>query len=184
MSKQITLIFATVFLLATSAYSQTKLLRFPDIRGDRVVFTELQLTGYAPITNGKFAFYGRTGGLNADQWLDNIQIQAIKSVAPLRIVTEPSDALLFPGWNVSNLASRPGYPEIVVPIGMTGGGGGGGTNNPYPPGFDLKPAPYSAAFVVARVTDHTQRELGDEDRQDATETQREELLHAGPAREC
>ena len=27
------------------------------------------------------------------------------------------DALLFPGWNISNLASRPGYPEIVVPIG-------------------------------------------------------------------
>ena len=35
------------------------------------------------------------------------------------------DALMFPGWAISNLASRPGYPEIVVPIGMTGGGGGG-----------------------------------------------------------
>ena len=28
------------------------------------------------------------------------------------------DALMFPGWTISNLASRPGYPEIVVPIGM------------------------------------------------------------------
>jgi amidase len=56
------------------------------------------------------------------------------------------DALLFPGWNVSNLAARPGYPEIVVPIGMVPAGGGGGTN-PYPPGFDPKPSPYSAAFV-------------------------------------
>ena len=36
------------------------------------------------------------------------------------------DALMFPGWNVSNLASRPGYPEIVVPIGRTPAGGGGG----------------------------------------------------------
>ena len=56
------------------------------------------------------------------------------------------DALLFPGWNISNLASRPGYPEIVVPIGTVPSGGGGGAN-PFPPGFDPKPSPYSAAFV-------------------------------------
>ena len=57
---------------------------------------------------------------------------------------------MFPGWAISNLASRPGYPEIVVPIGMTGGGGGGGGGaggNPFPPGFEVKPSPYSAAFV-------------------------------------
>jgi amidase len=57
------------------------------------------------------------------------------------------DALLFPGWNISNLASRPGYPEIVVPLGTVASGGGGGGTNPYPPGFDPKPSPYSAAFV-------------------------------------
>jgi amidase len=57
------------------------------------------------------------------------------------------DALLFPGWAISNLASRPGYPEIVVPIGVVAAGGGGGAASPYPPGFDLKPSPYSAAFV-------------------------------------
>jgi amidase len=53
------------------------------------------------------------------------------------------DALLFPGWNVSNLASRPGYPEIVVPIGLVPPGNTGA----YPAGFDPKPSPYSAAFV-------------------------------------
>jgi amidase len=42
------------------------------------------------------------------------------------------DALLFPGWNVSAMASRPGFPEIVVPL-----------------GFAPKPTPYSAAFVAA-----------------------------------
>ena len=62
------------------------------------------------------------------------------------------DALMFPGWAISNLASRPGYPEIVVPIGTTGGAGGGGGGgagggNPFPPGFTPKPSPYSAAFV-------------------------------------
>ena len=56
------------------------------------------------------------------------------------------DALMFPGWTISNLASRPGYPEIVVPLGVTPSGPGGGTN-PYPADFNPKPAPYSAAFV-------------------------------------
>jgi len=58
------------------------------------------------------------------------------------------DALLFPGWAISNLASRPGYPEIVVPLGVTPSGpGGGGSANPFPADFNPKPSPYSAAFV-------------------------------------
>jgi amidase len=62
------------------------------------------------------------------------------------IETHRLDALMFPGWNISNLASRPGYPEIVVPLGMVAAGAGGGAN-PFPAGFDPKPSPFSAAFV-------------------------------------
>jgi len=57
------------------------------------------------------------------------------------------DALMFPGWGISNLAARPGYPEIVVPLGMIPNAGGGPGANPFPAGFDPKPSPYSAAFV-------------------------------------
>ena len=57
------------------------------------------------------------------------------------------DALMFPGWQISNLAARPGFPEIVVPLGVIPSGGGGGGGNPYPAGFEPKPSPYSAAFV-------------------------------------
>jgi len=46
------------------------------------------------------------------------------------------DALMFPGWNVSGLASRPGYPEIVVPL-----------------GFAPKPVPFSAAFVAGACSE-------------------------------
>jgi amidase len=67
------------------------------------------------------------------------------------------DALMFPGWAISNLASRPGYPEIVVPVGVTPGGQGG--NNPYPAGFDPKPAPYSAAFVGLPCSEPTLFEI-------------------------
>jgi amidase len=52
------------------------------------------------------------------------------------------DALMFPSWTISNLASRPGYPEIVVPIGFTST-----SSDQFPAGFDPKPAPYSASFV-------------------------------------
>jgi amidase len=67
------------------------------------------------------------------------------------------DALMFPGWAISNLASRPGYPEIVVPVGVTTGGQGG--NNPYPAGFDPKPSPYSAAFVGLPCSEPTLFEI-------------------------
>jgi amidase len=60
------------------------------------------------------------------------------------------DALLFPGWNISGLASRPGFPEIVVPIGMVPAGGG---QNPFPAGFTPQPSPYSAAFVGAACSE-------------------------------
>ncbi len=59
------------------------------------------------------------------------------------------DALFFPGWNVSNLAARPGYPEIVVPIGMVAPGNAAA----FPAGFDPKPSPYSAAFVGLPCTE-------------------------------
>jgi amidase len=65
------------------------------------------------------------------------------------IETNKVDALLFPSWNVSNLASRPGYPEIVVPIGMVPSGNAAN----FPPGFDPKPSPYSAAFVGLPCTE-------------------------------
>ena len=74
------------------------------------------------------------------------------------IDTQKLDALMFPGWNISNLASRPGYPEIVVPLGTTPPGGGGG-GNPFPPGFDPKPSPYSTSFVGLPCSEGTLIEI-------------------------
>jgi amidase len=75
------------------------------------------------------------------------------------IETNRLDALMFPGWNISNLASRPGYPEIVVPLGVTAGGGGTGGANPFPSGFDPKPSPYGAAFVGLACSEPTLFEI-------------------------
>jgi amidase len=73
------------------------------------------------------------------------------------------DAILTPAANGADLAARAGYPLIVVPFGMVpnagfGGGrggaaGGGGNPNPYPPGFDPKPAPFGVGFTGAACSE-------------------------------
>ncbi len=64
---------------------------------NQLLFNAVPLPNYTPISNGKVGFYGRTGGLNENIWLDNVVIQAAKTVAPLRITDEPDDALLLVG---------------------------------------------------------------------------------------
>ena len=49
------LALASIFVLSTATYSQTKLLRFPDIRGDRVVFTYAGDLWTAPSSGGSAA---------------------------------------------------------------------------------------------------------------------------------
>src|ERR1051325_8523118 len=46
------LILAALFLLPAAASAQTKLLRFPDIQGDKVVFTYASDLWIAPVTGG------------------------------------------------------------------------------------------------------------------------------------
>jgi len=64
--------------------------------GERVLYNGLQLTNYTFMA-GKFGFYARTGGLNENQWVDNIRIQATKSSGPLTIATQPVNAEVLQG---------------------------------------------------------------------------------------
>ena len=65
------------------------------------------------------------------------------------------DALLFPGPSGAGIAAKPGYPTVIVPFGFVpnapfGGGGGalgGAPANPFPQGFEPKPAPYGVSFT-------------------------------------
>ena len=59
------------------------------------------------------------------------------------IVAHHLDALLFPGWSVALLASRPGDPVVIVPFGSVPNA----PSNPFPDGFDAKPAPFGVSFV-------------------------------------
>ena len=65
------------------------------------------------------------------------------------------DALLFPGPASAGIASKPGYPTVLVPFGMIpntpgnlGGGGGGGGRGDAPPATPAA-APPGAAPAAA-----------------------------------
>jgi amidase len=54
------------------------------------------------------------------------------------------DALLFPGASGAGIAAKPGYPTVIVPFGTVPNAP---PNNPFPEGFDAKPAPYGVSFT-------------------------------------
>ena len=81
--------------------------------GNRVLYSGLQLPNYQFTSNGRFGFYARTGGLNANHWVDNVQIQAVKSALPLRIAAEPQ--------SVSAIAGQQAQFSVALsdPVGAT-----------------------------------------------------------------
>jgi tricorn protease len=115
---KIALTFATVFLLATSAYSQTKLLRFPDIRGDRVVFTyagdlwtapssggsAVRLTSHPGVeVFGKFSPDGKwiafTGQYDGDE---QVYVVPTSGGEPRQLTFYPAKGPLAPRWGWDN----------------------------------------------------------------------------------
>jgi amidase len=60
------------------------------------------------------------------------------------MTTHKLDALLFPGAGGAGLAAKPGYPTVIVPFGTVPNAP---ANNPFPEGFDAKPAPYGVSFT-------------------------------------
>ncbi|MDB6132935.1 MAG: Legume-like lectin family protein [Verrucomicrobiales bacterium] len=66
------------------------------IFGETVLFWHKPLPGYAPITGGQFGWGARTGGLNAEQNVDNIQLSTFASVP----ANQPSISFSDSGGNV------------------------------------------------------------------------------------
>jgi hypothetical protein len=78
--------------------------------GERVFFNGLQLPNYTFTAAGQFGFYGRTGGENENQWIDNIQIKATQSSGPLTINTQPADITAVAG-NTATFSVVPSDPN-------------------------------------------------------------------------
>lgn len=55
----------------------------------KVLVYRAPVTGFGSIAGGRFGFYARTGGLNANQWVDNLKVYTYLT-APLRISKQPA----------------------------------------------------------------------------------------------
>lgn len=64
-----------------------------------VIFYQVPLPGYAAVTGHEFVFGGRTGGLNENQWLDNIQIATTTGLVPVPIAFNVIGTSLELSWN-------------------------------------------------------------------------------------
>ena len=60
------------------------------------------------------------------------------------------DAFITPGSSGAGIAARAGYPIIAVPFGMVPNAP---QNNPFPVGFNAKPAPFGVGFVGAQCSE-------------------------------
>jgi tricorn protease len=116
--KRISALVATVFILSITTYSQTKLLRFPDIRGDRVVFTyagdlwtapssggsAVRLTSHPGVELfGKFSPDGKsiafTGQYDGDE---QIYVVPTSGGEPRQLTFYPARGPLAPRWGWDN----------------------------------------------------------------------------------
>jgi amidase len=63
--------------------------------------------------------------------------------------THKLDAFITPGGSGAGVAARAGYPIIAVPFGMVPNA----PQQPFPAGFDARPAPYGVGFVGAQCSE-------------------------------
>ena len=66
----------------------------------KVLLYRAPVPGFGSIANGRFGFFARTGGLNANQWVDNLRLYTYLS-APLRVSKQPAAQTVLVGKTAS-----------------------------------------------------------------------------------
>ena len=62
-----------------------------------VIHDNVSVPGFSSISGGRFALVGRTGGLNENQWVDNLKIDTVLTAGDLRITTQPAAQTVLVG---------------------------------------------------------------------------------------
>jgi hypothetical protein len=99
--------------------------------GERVFYNGLQLPGYTFTAAGQFGFYGRTGGENENQWIDNIQIKGIQSSGPLTVTAQPANTTVLVGSNATFTVGLSDPNNATYQWAKNGTAIGGGTSSSY-----------------------------------------------------
>jgi hypothetical protein len=71
-----------------------------------VIYHNLQLPGFQPVTGGRFGWGARTGGLNENHWIDDIQIATDTTAAPRLTITRNGSNVTV-SWNSGILEHAP-----------------------------------------------------------------------------
>jgi len=72
----------------------------------QVIYHNLQLPGFAGFTGGRFGWGARTGGLNENQWVDDIQISTSTTSAPRLTISHTGNNVTV-SWTAGQLQSAP-----------------------------------------------------------------------------
>lgn len=85
-----------------------------DFKGT-VIYTNLVLVGYAPMPGAQFAIGARTGGLNANHWIDDISITTVVAGAPVAasIVQQPQSQTVAEHGSVTFSVIPGGTPPFT-----------------------------------------------------------------------
>ncbi|MCI0743798.1 MAG: hypothetical protein L0Y58_00180, partial [Verrucomicrobia subdivision 3 bacterium] len=62
-----------------------------------ILHSGVQLPGWTALANGRFAFSGRTGGLNASQYVDDIGLSTTLFTGPMAFTRQPSNTVVLVG---------------------------------------------------------------------------------------
>ncbi len=76
------------------------------VYNNQVIYYDLQLPEFAGFTDGRFGWGARTGGLNENQWIDDIQIST-DTTAPPRLTISRVGNNVTVTWNQGQLQSAP-----------------------------------------------------------------------------
>ncbi|MDB6070023.1 MAG: Legume-like lectin family protein, partial [Verrucomicrobiales bacterium] len=99
------------------------------IFGTQVIYWHTPLPGFAPIANGNFGWGGRTGGLNAEQDIDSIQLTTFTANQPTLVLATVGnnivitfDGVLESSGNLTNWTPMPAQTSpLTLPIsGLSG----------------------------------------------------------------
>lgn len=70
-----------------------------------LIFDRLPVPGFTSITGGRFAIAARTGGLNANIWVDNFELTSVTTPGDIRITTQPVSQTILVNHAVTNTVS-------------------------------------------------------------------------------